>query len=148
MPRYDRDGFVLGQLERGGIHEAAHAPNRRRRRLVHVRFDPKTGRGVRRATPDRAAYPLKRTLSDTDRPGRPTYFPCGGRYYFPVSSRSRRVASPTVGGLMHAVLKRSEEHTSELQSHVNLVCRLLLEKKKKKISQCQQQIEVLLQRTH
>src|SRR5690242_21764030 len=29
--------------------------------------------------------------------------------------------------------KRSEEHTSELQSHVNLVCRLLLEKKKKKI---------------
>src|SRR5690242_21273586 len=27
---------------------------------------------------------------------------------------------------------RSEEHTSELQSHVNLVCRPLLEKKKKK----------------
>src|SRR4051812_49715799 len=27
-------------------------------------------------------------------------------------------------------LARSEEHTSELQSHVNLVCRLLLEKKK------------------
>src|SRR5438477_7548820 len=27
--------------------------------------------------------------------------------------------------------KRSEEHTSELQSHVNLVCRLLLEKKKR-----------------
>src|SRR5690242_21443172 len=29
-----------------------------------------------------------------------------------------------------AVVGRSEEHTSELQSHVNLVCRLLLEKKK------------------
>src|SRR5260370_28859785 len=28
-------------------------------------------------------------------------------------------------------LKRSEEHTSELQSHLNIVCRLLLEKKKK-----------------
>src|SRR5260370_17491753 len=28
--------------------------------------------------------------------------------------------------------RRSEEHTSELQSHLNLVCRLLLEKKKKK----------------
>src|SRR5438477_3220205 len=28
--------------------------------------------------------------------------------------------------------RRSEEHTSELQSHVNLVCRLLLEKKKQK----------------
>src|SRR5260370_19493538 len=30
-----------------------------------------------------------------------------------------------------AVATRSEEHTSELQSHLNLVCRLLLEKKKK-----------------
>src|SRR5260370_11852570 len=30
------------------------------------------------------------------------------------------------------VKSRSEEHTSELQSHLNLVCRLLLEKKKKK----------------
>src|SRR5260370_21403147 len=29
-----------------------------------------------------------------------------------------------------AVFWRSEEHTSELQSHLNLVCRLLLEKKK------------------
>src|SRR5260370_21206050 len=28
------------------------------------------------------------------------------------------------------IRKRSEEHTSELQSHLNLVCRLLLEKKK------------------
>ena len=32
---------------------------------------------------------------------------------------------------MHAVIDRSEEHTSELQSHSDLVCRLLLEKKKK-----------------
>src|SRR5438034_8093919 len=30
------------------------------------------------------------------------------------------------------VEQRSEEHTSELQSHSDLVCRLLLEKKKKK----------------
>src|SRR5438034_6641300 len=30
-----------------------------------------------------------------------------------------------------ALRKRSEEHTSELQSHSDLVCRLLLEKKKK-----------------
>src|SRR5690242_21021036 len=33
---------------------------------------------------------------------------------------------------------RSEEHTSELQSDVNLVCRLLLEKKKKKNKQIEQ----------
>src|SRR5260221_10423189 len=32
------------------------------------------------------------------------------------------------------VVDRSEEHTSELQSHSDLVCRLLLEKKKKKKS--------------
>src|SRR2546426_9151176 len=31
-------------------------------------------------------------------------------------------------------MKRSEEHTSELQSPCNLVCRLLLEKKKRKYS--------------
>src|SRR5260370_29989135 len=37
------------------------------------------------------------------------------------------------GGRDHVqVGQRSEEHTSELQSHLNLVCRLLLEKKKKK----------------
>src|SRR5256885_16819760 len=33
---------------------------------------------------------------------------------------------------VHLALFRSEEHTSELQSPCNLVCRLLLEKKKKK----------------
>src|SRR5260370_15194153 len=32
-----------------------------------------------------------------------------------------------------AQIGRSEEHTSELQSHLNLVCRLLLEKKNKNI---------------
>src|SRR5690242_21173384 len=41
--------------------------------------------------------------------------------------RGRRLAA----GAHAAVRSRSEEHTSELQSHVNLVCRLLLEKKKK-----------------
>src|SRR5260370_15052205 len=35
-------------------------------------------------------------------------------------------------GSIHSGTKRSEEHTSELQSHLNLVCRLLLEKKKKR----------------
>src|SRR5260370_33020792 len=33
--------------------------------------------------------------------------------------------------VLSAQQDRSEEHTSELQSHLNLVCRLLLEKKKK-----------------
>src|SRR5437899_10207088 len=45
----------------------------------------------------------------------------------PCSARSRTTSQ---GG--DAVLDRSEEHTSELQSLRHLVCRLLLEKKKKK----------------
>src|SRR2546427_4436545 len=43
--------------------------------------------------------------------------------------RERTPASERLPGM------RSEEHTSELQSQSNLVCRLLLEKKKKKIAQ-------------
>src|SRR5207302_5752666 len=39
---------------------------------------------------------------------------------------TRRIA------IIYRVICRSEEHTSELQSRENLVCRLLLEKKKKK----------------
>src|SRR5438477_1794195 len=42
-------------------------------------------------------------------------------------------AGATPGGMSSRIdIPRSEEHTSELQLHVNLVCRLLLEKKKKK----------------
>src|SRR5690606_40629269 len=47
---------------------------------------------------------------------------------------SQKKAKNTAGGEMghakKAGLERSEEHTSELQSRENLVCRLLLEKKK------------------
>src|SRR5256885_2804732 len=42
---------------------------------------------------------------------------------------------PDVDGRGAGDLDRSEEHTSELQSPCNLVCRLLLEKKKKSIRQ-------------
>src|SRR5438132_5841924 len=45
-----------------------------------------------------------------------------------VNSIWRRRASPPVRGSRPPL--RSEEHTSELQSHSDLVCRLLLEKKK------------------
>src|SRR2546422_3215635 len=38
--------------------------------------------------------------------------------------------------------RRSEEHTSELQSRLHLVCRLLLEKKKKK--KCRSNIDIIL----
>src|SRR5260370_28512461 len=39
-----------------------------------------------------------------------------------------------VGDMKGRISSRSEEHTSELQSHLNLVCRLLLEKKNPAIS--------------
>src|SRR5260370_27307823 len=45
-------------------------------------------------------------------------------------------------------LSRSEEHTSELQSHLNLVCRLLLEKKKKHTDFLLSQLTLLLRFQH
>src|SRR5690349_23998944 len=49
------------------------------------------------------------------------------------------VAAPLIGGASIAALGwRSEEHTSELQSRRDLVCRLLLEKKKIKQEKNQQ----------
>src|SRR5690625_7289967 len=51
----------------------------------------------------------------------------GDIFYIPVPVLIMIV----VYALAHFVLRRSEEHTSELQSRGHLVCRLLLEKKKK-----------------
>src|SRR5687768_18257439 len=54
-----------------------------------------------------------------------------------ISSRASEKASSvsldsvSVGSIISASRTRSEEHTSELQSRLHLVCRLLLEKKKK-----------------
>src|SRR5215216_6816112 len=68
------------------------------------------------------------------RPPRSTLFP----YTTLFRSRGYRIAAWTTGlagivfGIASAVFPRSEEHTSELQSPDHLVCRLLLEKKKKK----------------
>src|SRR5256885_11868334 len=45
-----------------------------------------------------------------------------------------RAARSTPEILVVSVEHRSEEHTSELQSPCNLVCRLLLEKKKKEVA--------------
>src|SRR2546422_4841345 len=44
---------------------------------------------------------------------------------------AQRLVVPTAGNAGVALAARSEEHTSELQSRLHLVCRLLLEKKKK-----------------
>src|SRR2546426_1356876 len=52
----------------------------------------------------------------------------------PTTSQSRAAARGSPGACASGSTRsrRSEEHTSELQSPCNLVCRLLLEKKKKK----------------
>src|SRR5438477_13200209 len=72
------------------------------------------------------------------RPPRSTLFPyttlfrsLQGKFHVVFVTRGRHrptppASVPSGGGV------RSEEHTSELQSHVNLVCRLLLEKKNDK----------------
>src|SRR5260370_20959076 len=71
------------------------------------------------------------------RPPRSTLFPyttlfrsqlrlrCGVQPRRQAAGRSSSTGTPT-----RYAPWRSEEHTSELQSHLNLVCRLLLEKKK------------------
>src|SRR5438034_5512945 len=48
-----------------------------------------------------------------------------------ASAATRRHGLARSGGAGNPASSRSEEHTSELQSHSELVCRLLLEKKKK-----------------
>src|SRR2546429_2252702 len=76
------------------------------------------------------------------RPPRSTLFPYTTLFRSllrSVAGRYRRVADEanprrplTQGGARHVsgLHRRSEEHTSELQSRLHLVCRLLLEKKK------------------
>src|SRR5437588_1092165 len=71
------------------------------------------------------------------RPPRSTLFP----YTTLFRSRSKPSSAPgaraaTIHGTTPST-ERSEEHTSELQSHSDLVCRLLLEKKKKKYDSLQ-----------
>src|SRR5437667_7319620 len=69
------------------------------------------------------------------RPPRSTLFPYTTlfRSQLPWRARSQQLAQDQaeIEGA-HMDQLRSEEHTSELQSHHDLVCRLLLEKKKKK----------------
>src|SRR5260370_10906815 len=71
------------------------------------------------------------------RPPRSPLFPYPPLFRFWVIAR-QSVSQPVQTGLkaidsmvpIGRGQRRSEEHTSELQSHLNLVCRLLLEKKK------------------
>src|SRR5438874_10023547 len=68
------------------------------------------------------------TASSSPRCRRPA---CPVRAGRPGRDRGRKEKGGFTGAHLRA-LRRSEEHTSELQSRRDLVCRLLLEKKKKK----------------
>src|SRR5438093_13602783 len=63
------------------------------------------------------------------RPPRSTLFPYTTLFRSPRARRCRSRSTPTRARARRGS-RRSEEHTSELQSLTNLVCRLLLEKKK------------------
>src|SRR5476649_3018723 len=65
------------------------------------------------------------------RPPRSTLFPYTTLFRSPLVS-AFLPWNRTQGRSSSGTQQRSEEHTSELQSHSDLVCRLLLEKKKKK----------------
>src|SRR5256885_3607191 len=68
------------------------------------------------------------------RPPRSTLFPYTTLFRSAGLAFFAEVREPGQGmvGLGCAIIGRSEEHTSELQSPCNLVCRLLLEKKKRR----------------
>src|SRR5690625_6881446 len=68
-------------------------------------------------------------------PNRIYLFDRGDVLKFVDTPRGNRIYLAVAGGIeveSTNILKRSEEHTSELQSRGHLVCRLLLEKKKQK----------------
>src|SRR5258708_15298062 len=74
------------------------------------------------------------------RPPRSTLFPYTTLFRSHLQRRigifvlPRSLEDVTAGDFLAAHVARSEEHTSELQSPDHLVCRLLLEKKKKESS--------------
>src|SRR5258708_28473669 len=65
------------------------------------------------------------------RPPRSTLFPYTTLFRSAVLQHGHRALGRGVEQRLRLVAQRSEEHTSELQSPDHLVCRLLLEKKKK-----------------
>src|SRR5437870_10632354 len=64
-------------------------------------------------------------------PPRSTLFPYTTLFRSPMCSHTDAEPGPPLKAKVSGRLLRSEEHTSELQSRGHLVCRLLLEKKKK-----------------
>src|SRR2546422_8327373 len=76
---------------------------------------------------------LFRSFKDIDTTAQTSAWYVGsGPFNSALLSSSLQGFSSNLGSAIAATPGRSEEHTSELQSRLHLVCRLLLEKKKKK----------------
>src|SRR2546430_8523031 len=73
------------------------------------------------------------------RPPRSTLFPYTTLFRSRAKPPRSPPCTPTTPASGRPSIWRSEEHTSELQSQSNLVCRLLLEKKKKQHAVLQRQ---------
>src|SRR2546427_8138227 len=74
------------------------------------------------------------------RPPRSTLFPYTTLFRSPLSFSCSRGFTDSCPRWSSIPEGRSEEHTSELQSQSNLVCRLLLEKKKKTVTGLKQPV--------
>src|SRR5260370_15883801 len=92
-----------------------------------------------RRPPRSTLFPYTTLFRSRDRSLGPRSFLKRARLSVTESRMLRSCSLREPGAFQEGSWPRSEEHTSELQSHLNLVCRLLLEKKKKQpINQIQQ----------
>src|SRR6266849_10435499 len=115
MGRWTLQSEQFSLLLAGGAMQLQESQVNMGNQTDRFRTDLMTQRSKRRALPiDRMVRPAESGLAEN-------------------LSSALRAADAEFGQILHEVeeISRSEEHTSELQSRVDLVCRLLLEKKKK-----------------
>src|SRR5260370_23829037 len=86
-----------------------------------------------RRPPRSTLFPYTTLFRSNSIPALPTFDQYNLGLSLPTTFEAFKVYVPWVA--FEKPRLRSEEHTSELQSHLNLVCRLLLEKKKQKKQQ-------------
>src|SRR5690606_40660071 len=108
----------------------AHLPSQRRRHVLSLSFTPTTTTHI-------SPLSLHDALPIYQPYGHPAYLAPGERALGvgapatpPQPTNARYAPTPAPSAPLSHEDTRSEEHTSELQSRENLVCRLLLEKKK------------------
>src|SRR5436190_5232558 len=117
---YEARGLI--RSERAGSGHRRY-PRAVLRRLAFVVFAQRIGLSLEEIAGELAALPANSV------PERADWARISGRWTRRVDERIAELQRLRAG--LTTCIGRSEEHTSELQSHSDLVCRLLLEKKKK-----------------